>query len=211
MTCRGCGKESRSGARFCAGCGAALALACPGCGAPTDADDRFCVACGAALADDGAPSQIRSGGEGHGAERRLVSVLFADLVGFTTYSEHRDPEEVRELLSRYFDRCRELIERFGGTVEKFIGDAVMAVWGSPVAREDDAERAVRAGLALTAAVSALGSEIGAADLRARAGVLTGSAAVDLHAEGEGMVLGDAVNTASRLQSVAAPGTVLVDD
>jgi class 3 adenylate cyclase/tetratricopeptide (TPR) repeat protein len=133
-------------------------------------------------------------------------VLFADLVGFTTLSEHRDPEEVRELLSRYFDRCRTLIERFGGTVEKFIGDAVMAVWGTPVAREDDAERAVRAGLALTQAVSELSDE-----LRVRVGVVTGNAAVDVGAEGEGMVLGDTVNTASRLQSIADPGTVLVDD
>ena len=99
-----------------------------------------------------------------------------------------------------------MIERYGGTVEKFIGDAVMAVWGTPVAREDDAERSVRAGLALTQAVSDLGPE-----LKVRVGVLTGSAAVDLAAEGEGMVLGDTVNTASRLQSIAAPGTVLVDD
>ena len=140
-----------------------------------------------------------------------MSVLFADLVGFTTLSEHRDPEEVRELLSRYFDRCRSLIERYGGTVEKFIGDAVMAVWGTPVAREDDAERAVRAALALTSAVALLGEEVGMPELRVRAGVLTGNAAVELGAEGEGMVLGDTVNTASRLQSIAAPGTVLVDD
>jgi class 3 adenylate cyclase/predicted ATPase len=145
------------------------------------------------------------------AERRLVSVLFADLVGFTTLSEHRDPEEVRELLSRYFDRCRTLIERYGGTIEKFIGDAVMAVWGTPVAREDDAERAVRAALSLTTAVSTLGEEVAMPELRVRAGVLTGSAAVELGAEGEGMVLGDTVNTASRLQSIAQPGTVLVDD
>ena len=86
------------------------------------------------------------------AERRLVSVLFADLVGFTTLSESRDAEEVRELLSRYFDTCRRLIALYGGTVEKFIGDAVMAVWGTPTATEDDAERAVRAALDLVAAV-----------------------------------------------------------
>jgi class 3 adenylate cyclase/predicted ATPase len=145
------------------------------------------------------------------SERRLVSVLFADLVGFTTLSEHRDPEEVRELLSRYFERCRTLIERYGGTVEKFIGDAVMAVWGTPVAREDDAERAVRAALSLTQAVPLLGAEVGMPELRVRAGVLTGNAAVEVGAEGEGMVLGDTVNTASRLQSIAAPGAVLVDD
>jgi class 3 adenylate cyclase len=140
-----------------------------------------------------------------------VSVLFADLVGFTTLSEHRDAEEVRELLSAYFDRSRSVIARYGGTVEKFIGDAVMAVWGTPVAREDDPERAVRAALALTQAVGALGDEVGMPELQVRAGVLTGSAAVDLGAEGEGMVLGDTVNTASRLQSLAAAGKVLVDD
>ncbi|MGZ4127830.1 MAG: adenylate/guanylate cyclase domain-containing protein, partial [Actinomycetota bacterium] len=110
------------------------------------------------------------------AERRLVSVLFADLVGFTSFSEGRDAEEVRELLSRYFDTCRRLIDRYGGTIEKFIGDAVMAVWGTPAAREDDAERAVRAALDLVSAVSELGVEIGT-DLKARAGVLTGEAAV----------------------------------
>ena len=145
------------------------------------------------------------------SERRLVSVLFADLVGFTTLSEHRDPEAVRELLDRYFDRCRTLITRYGGTVEKFIGDAVMAVWGTPVAREDDPERAVRAALALTKAVTELGAQVGMPELRVRAGVLTGEAAVRADTTSEGMVLGDTVNTASRLQSIAQPGTALVDD
>jgi predicted ATPase/class 3 adenylate cyclase len=140
-----------------------------------------------------------------------VSVLFADLVGFTTLSESRDAEEVRELLSRYFDTCRRLIALYGGTVEKFIGDAVMAVWGTPTATEDDAERAVRAALDLVAAVSALGQEVGAENLRARAGVLTGEAAVTLAAQGEGMVAGDLVNTASRVQSAAEPGTVFVGE
>ena len=140
-----------------------------------------------------------------------MSVLFADLVGFTPLSESRDAEEVRELLSRYFDTCRRLIRLYGGTVEKFIGDAVMAVWGTPVATEDDAERAVRAALDLVAAVSALGQEVGAEELRARAGVLTGEAAVTIGAEGEGMVAGDLVNTASRVQSVAEPGQVFVGE
>ncbi len=136
-----------------------------------------------------------------------MSVLFADLVGFTAASEGRDAEETRELLSRYFETARTLIERYGGTVEKFIGDAVMAVWGTPVAQEDDAERAVRAALDLVAAVPEL--DAGAAS--ARAGVLTGEAAVTIGAEGQGMVAGDLVNTASRIQSAAEPGTVLVGE
>jgi predicted ATPase/class 3 adenylate cyclase len=144
-------------------------------------------------------------------ERRVVSVLFADLVGFTTLAEGRDAEEVRELLSRYFEVARQLVERYGGTVEKFIGDAVMAVWGTPVAREDDAERAVRAALELVAAITALGAELGAPELTARAAVLTGEAAVTLGVEGQGMVAGDLVNTASRAQGIAEPGTVVVGE
>jgi class 3 adenylate cyclase/tetratricopeptide (TPR) repeat protein len=140
------------------------------------------------------------------AERRLVSVLFADLVGFTAASEARDAEETRELLSRYFDLARTLIERYGGTVEKFIGDAVMAVWGTPTATEDDAERAVRAALDLVDSVPTLDPR-----LQARAGVLTGEAAVTLGGEGEGMVAGDLVNTASRIQAAAEPGSVLVGE
>ena len=139
----------------------------------------------------------------------MCSVLFADLVGFTPLSETRDPEEVRELLSAYFDRARTVIGRYGGVVEKFIGDAVMAVWGTPVATEGDAERAVRAALDVVAAVAELGEEVGAPDLAARAGVVTGEVAVTVGLGGEG-VAGDAVNTAARVQSVAAPGAVWVD-
>ena len=111
----------------------------------------------------------------------MVSVLFADLVGFTTASEGRDAEDTRELLTRYFDSSRQIVERYGGTVEKFIGDAVMAVWGAPVAQEDDAERAVRAALDLVSEISVLGQEIDVPDLRARAGVLTGEAAISIAA------------------------------
>ncbi|HEX6655097.1 MAG TPA: adenylate/guanylate cyclase domain-containing protein [Candidatus Limnocylindria bacterium] len=142
------------------------------------------------------------------AERRLVSVLFVDLVGFTSDSEQRDAEDTRELLSRYFELARETVDRHGGTIEKFIGDAVMAVWGTPTAHEDDAERAVRTALELVSGVAGLE---GGAGLRARAGVLTGEAAVTIGAEGQGMVAGDMVNTASRLQSAAEPGTVLVGE
>ncbi|HEY2073277.1 MAG TPA: adenylate/guanylate cyclase domain-containing protein, partial [Gaiellaceae bacterium] len=207
MTCASCGTENRPGRKFCSRCGTALALACASCGAANEPDDAFCGDCGAPLVVE-APAATRPE---PAAERRLVSVLFADLVGFTPMSESRDAEEVRELLSRYFDACRRIISIYGGTVEKFIGDAVMAVWGTPTATEDDAERAVRAALDLVAAVSALGQEVGADELRARAGVLTGEAAVTLRAEGEGMVAGDLVNTAARIQSAAPPGGVFVGE
>ena len=206
--CPACGAENAPGRKFCGDCGASLARLCPACGTPNEPGVRFCGECGGAL--DGIAPAVASAPL-RAAERRLVSVLFADLVGFTTISESRDPEEVRALLSRYFELCRRLIGIYGGTVEKFIGDAVMAVWGTPVAQEDDAERAVRAALDLVAAVAQLGAEVGAEGLRLRAGVMTGEAAVTLGADAEGMVAGDLVNTASRVQAAAEPGTVLVGD
>src|SRR2546426_5479167 len=139
MDCTSCGTENRGGVKFCVTCGAGLSSACPTCGAPFQPGDLFCGECGSALAQGTiAPSGVPSIRESPASERRLVSVMFADLVGFTSLSESRDSEEVRELLSRYFELARELVTRYGGTVEKFIGDAVMAVWGTPTATEDDA-------------------------------------------------------------------------
>src|SRR5205823_10009299 len=147
-------------------CGTQLgARRCGACGAPADRG-RFCGQCGALLEPDATGVPARPG-NGPIAERRVTSVLFGDLVGFTGLSERRDPEEVRELLSRYFDEARTVVGRYGGTVEKFIGDAVMAVWGVPVAHEDDAERSVRAGLELVAVGTALGGEVGAPGLAVR--------------------------------------------
>jgi class 3 adenylate cyclase/tetratricopeptide (TPR) repeat protein len=211
MICSSCSTENRPGRRFCSACGSPLTVSCPSCGAANEPGDRFCGECGfqlEAAASTSPASETRAAPQ---SERRLVSVLFADLVGFTPFSEERDAEEVRELLSRYFEMSRDLISRYGGTVEKFIGDAVMAVWGAPAAKEDDAERAVRAALDLVTGVRSLGEEVGTRDLQARVGVLTGEAAVTLGAQGEGMVAGDLVNTASRIQSAAPPGAVLVGE
>jgi class 3 adenylate cyclase/tetratricopeptide (TPR) repeat protein len=215
MRCTVCGHENEDDRKFCGQCGTRLAQMCPSCGHANPPADRFCGDCGGPLAGTSADAS-RSATTGPAAppaaeaERRLVSVLFADLVGFTAASEERDPEDVREYLSRYFEAAREVIGRYGGTVEKFIGDAVMAVWGAPVANEDDAERAVRAALDLVEAIPGL--QVGTVGgLLARAGVLTGEAAVNLAAQGQGMVAGDLVNTASRLQAAADPGQVLVGE
>jgi class 3 adenylate cyclase/tetratricopeptide (TPR) repeat protein len=219
MICSNCGTTNESGANFCINCGTPQAATCPACGHGNLPSAHFCASCGTSLPELAPPVQpigVATGAQKDAAqksaavaERRLVSVLFADLVGFTTLSEERDPEEARELLTAYFDVARRAVEGHGGTIEKFIGDAVMAIWGAPVAHEDDAERAVRAALELVAQVPSIAD--GDIALQARAGVLTGEAAVTLGATGQGMVAGDLVNTASRLQSAAAPGTVLVGE
>jgi class 3 adenylate cyclase/tetratricopeptide (TPR) repeat protein len=216
MTCERCGTANVAGRRFCIECGAPLVTGCPSCGTVNEPAAKFCGACGTRLAEGsetGPMHQATPAGAASAAERRMVSVMFVDLVGFTDLAEDRDPEAVRELLSAYFDAAAEIVGRYGGSVEKFIGDAVMAVWGTPVAHEDDAERAVRAALDIVEAVRSLGTGPGQGGpaLRARAGVLTGEAAVTVGAIGQGMVAGDLVNTASRLQSAAAPGTVLVGE
>ena len=160
------------GRKFCIACASALAAGCPNCGTPNPPAAKFCGECATALstapatrnpATSGAPA-ARPGGPI--SERRLVSVLFADLVGFTPFAEERDAEEVRDTLSRYFELASDVIGRYGGTVEKFIGDAVMAVWGAPVAHEDDAARAVRSALDFVDSVRTLGPGI-----QARCGVL----------------------------------------
>jgi class 3 adenylate cyclase/tetratricopeptide (TPR) repeat protein len=211
LGCGRCGAPLDDGDLFCGDCGAPVGAGCPTCGEPLTPGKRFCRRCGAALFESGpGPASVSRAAPESAAERRMCSVLFCDVVGFTPLSEARDPEAVRELLSQYFGVARTVIGRYGGVVEKFIGDAVMAVWGTPVATEGDAERAVRAALDLVAAVAELGAESGLPGLAARAGVVTGEVAVNLRAVGEGMVAGDAVNTASRVQATAEPGSVLVD-
>ena len=182
----------------------ALGISCPACGAgPLPAGVAFCTACGTELARPGVL-----------LERKVVSVVFVDLVGFTAVSEALDPEEVRRLLGPYYQRLREELEGYGGTVEKFIGDAVMALFGAPVAHEDDAERAVRAGYAVLQAVRRLPTDATAGALRVRIGVATGEAVVDVNArpqDGEATAHGDVVNTAARLQTGAPVDGILVDE
>jgi class 3 adenylate cyclase/tetratricopeptide (TPR) repeat protein len=173
--------------------------ACPQCGAENRAEARFCDSCGAALAVEREAAR---------EERKVVTVLFADLVGFTSRAEQMDPEDVRAVLEPYHARLRTELERRGGTVEKFIGDAVMALFGAPAAHEDDPERAVRAALAIRDSIRDEG------ELQVRIAVTTGEALVALGArptEGEGMASGDVVNTAARLQSAAPVNGILVDE
>jgi class 3 adenylate cyclase/tetratricopeptide (TPR) repeat protein len=172
-------------------------VTCPACGQENPEGFRLCGMCGAPLAAAVAPAR---------EERKVVTILFTDLVGSTARAEGLDPEDVRATLSSYYARLRAELERYGGTVEKFIGDAVMAVFGAPVAHEDDPERAVRAALAIRDSIGE--------DLEIRTAVHTGEALVALGArpvEGEGMVSGDVVNTAARLQSAAPVNGVLVGD
>ena len=180
-------------------------MRCPSCGEENAERARFCSSCGAPLGE--APASA-------GEERKVVSVLFVDLIGFTAHSDRADPEDVRSRLRLYHDLLKREIERFGGTVEKFIGDAVMAVFGAPVAHEDDAERAVRASLRITDAITELNEERPDLDLAIRGAVNTGEAVVTLGARpkhGEGFVTGDVVNVASRLQALAPAGGVVVGE
>jgi class 3 adenylate cyclase/tetratricopeptide (TPR) repeat protein len=175
---------------------------CPNCGTENPEHARFCLGCGAALAAQPAAE-----------ERKVVSVLFVDLVGFTAGADGADPEDVRATLRPYHARVTREIERFGGTVEKFVGDAVMAVFGAPVAHEDDAERAVRAALRILDAIAELNEEA-ELELAVRAAVATGEAVVSLAATpgtGEGIATGDVVNTAARLQGEAPVGGLVVNE
>ena len=173
---------------------------CPACGRPAADDFAFCPQCGGSLATDGPAAD----------ERRTVTALFCDLVGFTALSEAADPEDVDACLRAFGARAKEIIERYGGTVEKYVGDAVMGVFGVPLTREDDAERAVRAALRLVQVAGEVARPDGS-PLQARAGVNTGEVLVRVGAvpaSGQGMVTGDAVNVAARLQAAAPPGGVV---
>ncbi len=178
-------------------------VVCPGCGKDNPDAFRFCGYCGEGLGSEEAQPS--------GQERKVVSILFCDVVGFTAASESADPEDVQARMHAYYSRLRSEIESFGGTVAKFIGDAVMAVFGVPTIHEDDAERAVRAGLRVIEAISELNDSSPSLELTVRVGVNTGEVVVSQRARGEPTVLGDVVNTASRIQTAAPVGAVAVGE
>jgi len=219
MNCPVCGAGVAADARFCATCGARLATACVNCSAELPVGAHFCPVCGTPVAQQVHASakegDARDADRGEsGRERKNATLLFADLVGSTAMSETHDPEVVSRLVGRVFERLAEEVRRYEGTVEKFAGDAMLAVFGVPAVHEDDPERAVRAALEMQTAVEKLADDGARAELRPRLriGIDTGEVLVDLdRASGarDLFVTGDAVNTAARLQAAAQPGTIVV--
>jgi class 3 adenylate cyclase len=197
VICASCGHANREAARFCEGCGQKLALVCRSCGAELPASASCCDGCGASItATEGV--------------RKVVSVVFADLAGSTAQQEELDPESARRVIARFYETMRSVIESHGGQVEKFIGDAVVALFGVPSVREDDALRAVRAAAAMRIALAELNEElerVWGVRLAMRTGVNTG----ELVISGEGILVGDTMNTAARLEQAAPEGEILVGE
>jgi class 3 adenylate cyclase/tetratricopeptide (TPR) repeat protein len=235
LTCGDCAAENPADAQFCMSCGSKLEQRCPACGAPTLPEARFCMSCGTQLKaeatqSDGlgtmpaaatttTPTREPDGlarvaeGDATREERRTVTVLFADLSGYTAIAERLDPEAVKALVDRFLGRLGEEVERVGGRVDKYMGDAVMAIFGAPVAHEDDPERAVRAAVGMQAAMGELNARLLSdygIEFALCVGINTGEVLAGKVGE-DYTVIGDAVNVASRLQSSASPGTITVGE
>jgi len=208
LTCPACSATNDAELRFCTSCGTSLAQTCGVCGTVNAPTARFCGACGTPLEASSGTSRIDQA-----EERKVVSVLFADLAGFTERSDGTDPEDVKARLRPYFVRAREEIESLGGTLEKFIGDAVVGLFGAPTSREDDPVRAVQAAWQTARAIDELNEEDPALELAVRIAVVTGEVLVDLDSidRGHGIATGDVMNTASRLQHEAPVGSVVVGE
>ncbi|HZB01467.1 MAG TPA: adenylate/guanylate cyclase domain-containing protein, partial [Actinomycetota bacterium] len=178
---------------------------CPSCGEENTDRARFCSNCATPLGDADVPAAD---------VRKVVTIVFSDVTGSTSLGERLDPEALRRVMGRYFDRMAELIEGHGGTVEKFIGDAVMAVFGVPRLHEDDAVRAIRAAAEMQRAIDDLNAELmreHGVGIAARIGVNTGEVVAGDPTAGQRLVTGDAVNVAARLEQAAGPGDVLMGE
>jgi class 3 adenylate cyclase/tetratricopeptide (TPR) repeat protein len=218
-SCSACGTENPAGAKFCMSCGAALASSCPNCGTENPPQAKFCIECGTNLAAPAPAEPAAAAPTVESAppeERRQATVLFADLSGYTAVAERMDPETTKSLVDRALRRLGQEVERYGGTVDKYIGDNVMAVFGAPISHEDDPERAVRAGLAMQGAMAEINAGLAAnpnygdASFLLRVGVNSGEVLAGRVGD-EYTVIGDAVNVAARLQAAARPGTVTVGE
>jgi adenylate cyclase len=216
MKCSNCGFDNPEGFRFCGSCGQSLVVACPHCGAEVPPGMRFCGSCGKPVGEVGSTGAVQAPSVQipsvqMPSERRPVTILFADLVGFSTLAEHLDPEELRALMTETFADLTREVEVRGGVVEKFIGDAVMAVFGAPTAHEDDPDRAVEAAVGMLDAVERR-SELTPTPLRVRIGINSGLVVSGSVGDGtQTGVMGDAVNVAARLQQGAEPGEITVSD
>jgi class 3 adenylate cyclase len=217
MRCPSCHHDNRPDRRFCTECGATLSVACPACGASAEAGEKYCGACGGSLGAAPIPSTAPShpAAVSHGptetGERRHLTALFCDLVGSTDIASRLDPEEWHRISKGYQEAAAAAVTRFGGHVDKFLGDGLACFFGVPAAHEDDAERAVRAGLAIVDAVQSLNGNAAAqaVELQVRVGLHTGSAVV-AHGGGTSKdVFGDTPNIAARVQGAAEPDTVLI--
>jgi class 3 adenylate cyclase len=216
--CPNCGAESAAGAKFCASCGTALAASCSSCGAELPDGAKFCPSCGTPRGAAAPPAAVPNAPPPRGAlsieSRRTVTMLFCDVTGSTAMGERLDPESMRQVMSRYFDAIRECIERHGGTLEKFVGDAVMAAFGIPVIHEDDAMRAVRAAGEMKIALKALEAELDrewGVQIQARTGINTGEVVAGDISGGSTFATGDTVNVAARLEQACPPGDVYLGE
>lgn len=219
MHCRRCAAENPADARFCGRCGALFDNPCPACGAPTVAGQRFCNACGRPLAEAHDPGAAMaelptaSASAADPGERRHATVMFCDVAGYTALNEAHDPEDVEALMTRIKAASTSVVERHGGTVNQFVGDEVMALFGVPLARRDDPRRAVAAALALHRAVGEIVGGFGdrRASLALHTGIHTGLVVVRRSdaRSGQFTLTGDTVNTAARLRDLAGPGQVVV--
>src|SRR5215468_9820564 len=207
--CANCGEDNPDRAKFCLNCGSPLGL-CPNCGEQNPEKAKFCLNCGTPLAAAEPPPAPAVPDE----ERKLDTLVFVDLVGSTAMAEQLDPEDVLSLLERYYGRLRAELEATGGTVEKYIGDAIVTHFGVPVAHEDDPERAVRAALQILRTVESLNAEDTIREIQVRIGVATGEVIVthgQKAEEGKGIAWGDILNTAARIESAAPVNGILVGE